>query len=293
MDNINTVTNPDQTQVEEALTPDERMTGNAGAADAAPAVAPAGGQAAQDGGQETPEGAGSEKQKPEQSLEERARNAEARRLREREQRAFERAYRQAREEASAVIRSIGMANPDTNAAIQNLDELETYADELSKARLALGQANEDDIRRVTRQVIREERGQTAPPTPKASRGAPEDDPVIRDELAQIRSMDPEMKDLPTILRSEAGPRFRAYVARGMTFLEAYTLAAQDRIQTIAANRKAAKGGGKGHLTPTQQRGEGAIDVPPEVMAQFHAIVPDATDEAIRKYYAADRKRFGR
>ena len=120
---------------------------------------------------------------------------------------------------------------------------------------------------------------------------------IPGQLAEIRAMDPEMTDLTAILRSEAGNRFRDYVRRGLSFTEAYTLAARDRLAGIAAERAGnaalAKNAGKAHLTATGTRGAGLPEVPADEMALFRKLNPGVSDAEIRKYYAADRKRFGR
>ena len=116
------------------------------------------------------------------------------------------------------------------------------------------------------------------------------------ELAEIRAMDPEMTDLNAILRSEAGGKFREYVKRGLSFTEAYTLAARSRLADLAVGRgeKAAqaRAAGKGHLTATGTRGAAAPAIPADELAFFRALNPGVSDAEIRKYYAADRKRFG-
>ena len=117
------------------------------------------------------------------------------------------------------------------------------------------------------------------------------------QLARIREMDPEMEDLGAILRSEAGDRFRQYVDMGLDFVDAYTLAARERLEELRTHRAEeaarAKAAGKDHLSATTSRGRGALSVPAGEMAIIRALLPDATDEEIRRYYNQDRKRFGR
>jgi len=119
---------------------------------------------------------------------------------------------------------------------------------------------------------------------------------IPGQLGEIRAMDPEMTDLGAILRSEAGPRFREYVGRGLDFVDAYTLAARDKLGRLAAERAGnaarAKAAGKEHLTATGTRGRGSLSVPADELALFRELNPGVSDEDIRKYYNADRKRFG-
>ena len=127
--------------------------------------------------------------------------------------------------------------------------------------------------------------------------SPAGDEQVRAQLARIRAMDPEMRDLGDILSSDAGPRFRQYVSMGLDFVDAYTLAARERLEELrdrrTADRIRAKAAGKGHLSATNTRGQGSVSVPAGEMAVIRALLPDATDEEIRRYYNQDRKRFGR
>jgi hypothetical protein len=232
--------------------------------------------------------ADSREQQKQQSRQENARQAEGRRIREREQRAYDAAYRQARNDMSDLLRSIGIKNPQTGGIVNSVEEMEDFAKKLREKRGKEGRLNEDDIRRIVRETERESRRQQTQQSEPQGKN-----PVVEMELAEIRAMDPEMKDLGAILNSEAGDRFRQYVDRGFTFLEAYKLAAEDRLRKISGNRERARQGGKEHLASTVTRGKGGISVPPEVMAQFRALLPDATDEDIRKFYAADQKRLGK
>lgn len=124
-----------------------------------------------------------------------------------------------------------------------------------------------------------------------------DEELVLEQLARIRAMDPEMTDLGAILDSEAGESFRKYVAMGLDFVDAYTLAARERLLALRDRRMAEsrrpKAAGKGHLSATSTHGRGGVSVPAGEMAIIRALLPDATDEEIRRYYNQDRKRFGK
>jgi hypothetical protein len=220
-----------------------------------------------------------EAQKPPLTVQERANQAEGRRIREREARA----YQAARERDSEIVRGLGLTHPETNKPIETMEDLEAYAQESRSKRLAAGQGTEDDVRQVARQVLREEM-RSAP--------APAENPEVQRQLAQIRAMDPAMTDLGAILRSEAGEKFRGYVAKGLDFVDAYTLAAKDRLAGLQSNRAAAKAGSKAHLNATKQQGVGALSVPSDQMELFRALNPGASDADIQKYYNADKQKFG-
>jgi len=194
--------------------------------------------------------------KPVMSQEERARQAAGRRLREREAAARS----AARAEIADTLRRRGVLDPRTGRPVGSLEELE-----------------------------REQ-----PPLPGRT---PTQDPRVTRELEEIRRMDPEMEDLGCILRSESGERFRRYVRRGLSFVEAYTLAARDRLDGLREEkaREAArvKAASKDHLNATSSTGLGALPVPGEEMALFRELMPGVAEAEIRRYYNADRKRFGR
>lgn len=212
--------------------------------------------------------------------EERARQAHGRRIREAEQRA----YQAGMDRASESIKRAGIVNSETGTPITTLSELEEFIRTQSDERLENGNANAEDVRRL----IREEINRTQ--APKTAQLSPEERKLVDQQLAQIRQMDPAMTDMDAILESEAGERFRHYVGLGLDFIEAYTLAAKDRLAGIKSNRQA-RAGGKDHLTSTSQRGSGDIDVPADELELFRALNPDMSDADIRKFYN-DYKRNG-
>jgi hypothetical protein len=222
-------------------------------------------------------------EKAEQTPEERSRQAEGRRLREREQRA----YNQARADMSAVIKRLGIINPETDKPIESVEEMEAYEKALSDERISKGRGNAEDMKRLVKEAIREE---TRPAAPKVTKAE------IDAQLAEIKAMDPEMTNLGTILQSENGEKFREYVSRGLNFVDAYTLAARDRLAELAAGRGSkaaqAKAAGKAHLTGTRTRGGGDVAVPQETAAMYRMLMPEMTDEEIQKAYNADVKKYG-
>ena len=125
------------------------------------------------------------------------------------------------------------------------------------------------------------------------RRSPTQDPRVTAELEEIRRMDPEMEDLGCILRSENGESFRRYVRRGLSFVEAYTLAARNRLEARSRERARIQAASKDHLSATDSRGDGGLSVPGDELMLFRELLPEAGDAEIRRYYNADRKRFGK
>lgn len=226
----------------------------------------------------------SKETKPALSVQERANQAEGRRIREREARA----YQAARERDSEIIKVLGLTHPETNKVLETMEDLEAYAAEMRTQRLAAGRGTESDVRSVVQEELRAMR----PPVPQQSQLSPEEIAQINKELAEIRAMDPAVTDVASILNSEAGPKFREYVSKGLSFVDAYTLAARDRLSSLQSNRAAAKAGSKAHLSSTKQHGVGALSVPKDQMDLFRALNPGASDADIQKFYNADKKQFG-
>lgn len=220
-------------------------------------------------------------EKPQQSAQENARQAEGRRIREREQRA----YQVARSEMSALLKELGIEKSD-GSTIDTIEDLEAVAKARREERLSKGSPTEADIQAIVDERLRQAQA------PQQRSLSPEERAEVDRELAEIRAMDPAMTDLTAILQSEAGPKFREYVARGLGFTEAYKLAAENRLAGIKANRQGAKTGGKDHLTSTSQRGGGDVEVPAETKEMYRLLMPDMTDEQIQKAYNADRKKYG-
>lgn len=226
-----------------------------------------------------------EEPKPELSVQERARQAEGRRIREREERAYRAAYQQARADVSALLKRVGLKDGDRD--IDTVDALEAYERSMSDERIASGRGTAQDLERVVQSAIMKMQ-----PPPPQQRTEVVDSAEVQRQLAQIRAMDPAMTDLGAILQSEAGEKFRGYVDKGLDFVDAYTLAAKDRLASLQSNRAAARSGGKQHLNATKQQGTGALSVPRDELDLFRALNPGASDADIQKFYNADKKKFG-
>ena len=238
-------------------------------------------ESAGDDGQQEEQKAPEPQEKPQQSAQENARQAEGRRIREREQRA----YQAARNEMSALLKELGIEKSD-GSTIDTVEDLEAVAKARREDRLSKGSPTEADIQAIVDERLRQAQA------PQQQGLSPEERAEVDRQLAEIRAMDPAMTDLNAILSSEAGPKFREYVDRGLGFTEAYKLAAENRLAGIKSNRQGARTGGKDHLTSTSQRGGGDVEVPAETKEMYRLLMPDMTDEQIQKAYNADRRKFG-
>ena len=111
---------------------------------------------------------------------------------------------------------------------------------------------------------------------------------VEEQLKEISALDPTIKELKDLAKMETYPKFYELVKRGNSLTDAFKLANYDALtgRAAAASRQAAinSAQGKQHLSPTTQRGAGAVSVPADVKAEYLAFNPDATDAEIQQHY---------
>lgn len=258
-------------------------------------------EGAEDGGQsaggDSPEGqADGQKQTPEQN----AKFAAARRKAEAERdAAIAKARQDAQAEAQRTIdeafRNSGLSNPYTKKPITSKAEYDEYRARLEadrKARLLKKSGMSDDEFREFVQGLPEvkqaKEAQAAAET--AARQAREQQAKLKveEQLKEISALDPSIQELKDLAKMETYPKFYELVKRGNTLTDAFKLANYEALtgRAAAASRQAAinSAQGKQHLSPTTQRGAGAVSVPADVKAEYLAFNPDATDAEIQQHY---------
>lgn len=258
-------------------------------------------EGAEDGGQSTggdsPEGqADGQKQTPEQN----AKFAAARRKAEAERdAAIAKARQDAQAEAQRTIdeafRNSGLTNPYTKKPITSKAEYDEYRTRLEadrKARLLKKSGMSDDEFREFVQGLPEvkqaKEAQAAAET--AARQAREQQAKLKveEQLKEISALDPSIQELKDLAKMETYPKFYELVKRGNALIDAFKLANYEALtgRAAAASRQAAinSAQGKQHLSPTTQRGAGAVSVPADVKAEYLAFNPDATDAEIQQHY---------
>lgn len=258
-------------------------------------------EGAEDGGQSTggdsPEGqADGQKQTPEQN----AKFAAARRKAEAERdAAIAKARQDAQAEAQRTIdeafRTSGLTNPYTKKPITSKAEYDEYRARLEadrKARLLKksGMSDEEFQQFVQGlpEVKQAKEAQAAAET--AARQAREQQAKLKveEQLKEISALDPTIQELKDLAKMETYPKFYELVKRGNTLTDAFKLANYEALtgRAAAASRQAAinSAQGKQHLSPTTQRGAGAVSVPADVKTEYLAFNPDATDAEIQQHY---------
>lgn len=252
----------------------------------------------QSAGGDSPEGQadGQKQQTPEQN----AQFAAARRKAEAERdAAIAKARQDAQAEAQRTIdeafRNSGLTNPYTKKPITSKAEYDEYRARLEadrKARLLKKSGMSDDefqeFVQGLPEVKRAKEAQEAAET--AARQAREQQAKLKveEQLKEISALDPSIQELKDLAKMETYPKFYELVKRGNTLTDAFKLANYEALtgRAAAASRQAAinSAQGKQHLSPTTQRGAGAVSVPADVKAEYLAFNPDATDAEIQQHY---------
>lgn len=267
---------------------------------------------AEDGGQsageDSPEGqAAQPEQNPQgvrpaaqQTPEQNAQFAAARRKAEAERdAAIAKARQEAQAEAQRTIdeafRNSGLTNPYTKKPITTKAEYDEYrarfeAEKKARILKKSGMSDEEFKQFVEGlpEVKQAKEAQAAAET--AARQAREQQAKLKveEQLKEISALDPTIKELKDLAKMETYPKFYELVKRGNSLTDAFKLANYDALtgRAAAASRQAAinSAQGKQHLSPTTQRGAGAVSVPADVKAEYLAFNPDATDAEIQQHY---------
>lgn len=169
------------------------------------------------------------------------------------------------EKKKAVMRKSGMSDADFDAFVQNLPEVREAREAKQQAEQAKKEAQEAAAR-----------------------------VKVDEQMKEISSLDPTIRSMEDLAKMPTYPKFYELVKKGNTLTDAFKLANYDALTKGAAAgaRQAALNAaqGKQHMGQTQTRGAGAVSVPAEVMEQYRAFNPDATEAEIRAHYAKNHRK---
>lgn len=248
-----------------------------------------------DSGTDTAEGEEDSKQ----SKAERAKYAAARRKAEAERDAAvkaarEEAIRDAQRAMDDMVSSLGMKDPFTGKPIKTKAELDAYraaesADRREKILKRAGMTNEEYKEFVDNlPEVKEARAAKEQAGEQAARQK------VEAQLLEIAKMDPSVKTLADLAKTENYQKVYDMVTRGYDLLDAYKLANFDRVQKATADstRQAAmnSAAGKSHMSKTTMRGVGAVSVPTDIAEAYRVFDPDITDAEIQKHYTRYAKK---
>lgn len=244
-----------------------------------------------------------------QSEEERRENAARRRLEQQE--AVDKAVREAeerlresfRQEREKFYQSAGLKNSFTGEAITSDEQFRAWKSAFDRQRIeedlgqgkltpeAIDQAVSNSPAMVRLNEINEKmEAERREAEARQKREAEEAfQAKVAEEIAEIHKMNPSVNGVEDLLKLPNADKFREYVRRGNTFLDAYYLANREEVQRRSAanalRQAQAQAKSKAHLpTAPTPRGAGAESVPKEDMALFRLFNPDATEDEIQAYY---------
>lgn len=236
----------------------------------------------------------------EQSPEERSKYAAARRKAEAEKDA---AVAQAKAEAKAeadryldeVFKNSGIINPYTKKPVTSKAEFDEYKAkmEAEKRRNIVkksGLSDEEfdefvnnlpDVKNAKEAVAKAEAAEKVANEAKAKAR-------VDEQLKEISALDPTVKEMADLAKMPEYDAFYALVKKGISLTEAFKIATYDRQMQKAASVSKQQAlnaaNSKSHMTPTQQRGAGAVTVPGDVAEAYRAFNPGATDAEIQRHY---------
>ena len=214
--------------------------------------------------------------------------------------------RQRQEQVMAdFFRSANLRDPVTGEIIRDMSGLEYYSQAAETRRLernlAEGKLTPEDIDAMIRRRLAakpQEAGtppaaQTEHPAAQTETPAPQvTEEQVAAELAEIHRLDPSVNSLEDILKGPEREAFVSAVRRGNSFLDAFRLASFDRLQQqrqVEAAQRAAqaernRSRSKEHMVPAGSRGQGAAEVPADILELYREIMPEASAEEIQKHY---------
>lgn len=239
--------------------------------------------------------------RPVMSKAERAEQARLRRQREQEaavQAAVEAERRRGEQELAQILSEAGLTNRYRGGEqIRSAEDFrQWHADakaQQRKQRLKAGELTQEDLQAAIDESpamaqVRELSAQLQKQQQQTDRQ--EFNKQVERELAEIRQMDPSVGSLQDILNGPKGKEFVELVnEKNLSFLEAFKLANYERlvgVQQQAARIGAARAAhSKDHLTSYGANSGEGVRVPTKTRDFYRLMMPEMTDEQIRRDYA--------
>lgn len=198
------------------------------------------------------------------------------------------AEKRVKAELDRSIASLGLTDPYTNKPITNHAEMEAYrqrfVEEQRKEVQEKAGMSPEDYQRFVDSLPEVQAG-------KAAQQKVMDLEIrakIDSQMREIQMISPEIKSMEDLSKLDNFNKLYDMVGRGYELADAYKVLNYDRLTAKtaeAAKQKALNSiGGKDHLQPATPRGQGAVPVPADVVAEYRALMPEATDAEIQAHY---------
>ncbi|MBQ2764060.1 MAG: hypothetical protein IJF43_03360 [Firmicutes bacterium] len=244
--------------------------------------------------------------KNQQSAEENAKYAAARREAERERdAAIAKMKAEHDAELDKAISALGLENPYTGKPVTNRAELEAYkkqhSDETRKQmqeRAEEAGLSEEEIQNLVKSHPDYQQAMQIVNEAKAAKEAAEQEKAkntLEAAIKEVHELDPSISSFEDLRQHESWSEVENRVRRGYTFADAFYFANRNAIEQrkMAAFEQQIRNSmnGKGHLDSSSPKGDGGITVPSDVIRDLKAWDPSMTDDEIRSWYAKDQARL--
>jgi len=226
----------------------------------------------------------------EQTPEENAKFAAARRKAEQERdAAVAQAKADAQRSVDETIKSLGLTNSFTGKPIETkaeYDEWKRKEAEQKKGEVAEAAGmNETEFENFINNLPQVRAANQAAETAWKQ----QQKMALDEQIKEIGKLDPSIKSLEDLMKDqEAYKAIYQKVQKGNSIVEAYKLVNFDKLTAAAGNaaKQAAMNAAnsKDHLTATKPVGAGSVFVPADVKEMYHQMMPDMTDAQIQEHY---------
>ena len=240
--------------------------------------------------------------------EERTRNA-ARRRQAQERAAVENAVQAERDATNSRVKELleRAGFRDGDQPIENLDDLDRYLERMEETRIVRdlkdGKLEMKDLQSVVDRAVAKAQTPVQEPEQEPAQEPAQSEFVtqVAEELAEIHKLDPAIQTMDDLRKLERFEEFQdAVVNHNMNFLQAYRFVHADKLAQAQAQKAAAaqaqrlrnSTSGRDHMRPVNSRGSGAVPVSAEKAAAYRAVMPNMTNEEIRRAEDRARTRWG-
>ena len=191
-------------------------------------------------------------------------------------------------ELDKSIASLGLTDPYTNKPITNHAEMQAYrqrfVEEQRKEMQEKAGMSPEDYKRFVDSLPEVQAG-------KAAQQKVMDLEIrakIDSQMREIQMISPEIKSMEDLSKLDNFDKLYDMVGKGYELADAYKVLNYDKLTAKAAEAAKQQAlnsiGGKNHLQPVTPRGQGAVPVPADVVAEYRALMPEATDAEIQAHY---------
>ena len=191
-------------------------------------------------------------------------------------------------ELDKSIASLGLTDPYTNKPITNHAEMQAYrqrfVEEQRKEMQEKAGMSPEDYQRFVDSLPEVQAG-------KAAQQKVMDLEIrakIDSQMREIQMISPEIKSMEDLSKLDNFDKLYDMVGKGYELADAYKVLNYDRLTAKAAEAAKQQAlnsiGGKNHLQPVTPRGQGSVPVPADVVAEYRALMPEATDAEIQAHY---------